>query len=239
MGERRQLSGELTHRTRIAKAFLVYNLSLEDASISERMSWMAGRKTSVPEDTAYCLLGIFGVNMPLLYGEGKRRAFLRLQEEIMRYSDDHSLFVWKTKEQHATGSTGPNTPYNTGLLASSPDCFRSTGNYWRVYDADDDKKPYQMTNRGIAIELRVLDGYDAYPRGIFIGILNCSSDVSKNGGPVGVYLRKVEGSNYCRVWPHKICQLTWSDRGRKESIYVKHWDGRLRQITINGEVQWV
>ncbi|KAI4224155.1 MAG: hypothetical protein L6R36_004882 [Xanthoria steineri] len=235
MGERRQLSEELTHRTRIAKAFLVANLGVGNASISERMSWIAGRKTSVPEDTAYCLLGIFSVNMPLLYGEGKERAFLRLQEEIMRYSDDHSLFVWKTEERYS---------YSTGLLASSPDCFRSTGNYSPYYDdPDDDSRPYQMTNKGIAIDLHVLDGssYDAcYPQMFSgIGILNCSSDVYNNEERVGVYLRKVKGSHYCRVWPHKICQIKWSDRGEKESIYVKHWDGRRRWKTINSEGQWV
>ena len=233
MGERRQLSEELTRRTRIAKAFLFAHRSVGSASISERMSWMAGRKTSVPEDTAYCLLGIFGVNMPLLYGEGKERAFLRLQEEIMRYSDDHSLFLWETEEQNPSAIPFLNTPRTTGLLASSPDCFRSTGNYSPSYDRDDDT-PYQMTNKGIAIDLPLLDGgiYDGFSRRMFIGILNCSSDVSNSGKRVGVYLRKVKGSYYCRVWPHKICQLKWSDQGRKESIYVKDWDGRPRELNV-------
>jgi hypothetical protein len=47
------------------------------------MSWAAHRETTREEDVAYCLLGIFGVNMALLYGEGSS-AFLRLQEEILR-----------------------------------------------------------------------------------------------------------------------------------------------------------
>jgi hypothetical protein len=41
-------------------------------------------------------MGIFGINMPLIYGEGKR-AFVRLQEEIIKVSDDHSIFAWKSK----------------------------------------------------------------------------------------------------------------------------------------------
>jgi hypothetical protein len=56
---------------------------LEELSIAERMSWAARRQTSRVEDLAYCLMGIFNVNMPLLYGEGER-AFLRLQEEILK-----------------------------------------------------------------------------------------------------------------------------------------------------------
>jgi hypothetical protein len=50
-------------------------------SIGERMSWAAKRKTKRKEDKAYCLLGIFNIYMPLIYGEGDN-AFIRLKEEI-------------------------------------------------------------------------------------------------------------------------------------------------------------
>ncbi|ORX99611.1 heterokaryon incompatibility protein-domain-containing protein [Clohesyomyces aquaticus] len=61
-------------------------------NVAVRMSWAAQRETTRIEDQAYCLMGLFRVNMPLLYGEGKR-AFLRLQEEIMRIREDYTLFV--------------------------------------------------------------------------------------------------------------------------------------------------
>ena len=61
-------------------------------SVAERMSWASNRTTTRVEDEAYSLMGIFGVNMPLLYGE-KQQAFRRLQEEIMRTTDDQSLFA--------------------------------------------------------------------------------------------------------------------------------------------------
>ncbi|KAF2252085.1 HET-domain-containing protein, partial [Trematosphaeria pertusa] len=67
--------------------------SLEAVSVARRMSWAAKRVTTRVEDIAYCLLGIFDVNMPLLYGEGEK-AFVRLQEEIMKDSQDQSLFAW-------------------------------------------------------------------------------------------------------------------------------------------------
>ena len=57
------------------------------------MSWAAERKTTRIEDEAYCLFGLFGINLPTLYGEGKN-AFYRLQEEIMRTHIDTSLFAW-------------------------------------------------------------------------------------------------------------------------------------------------
>ncbi|KAF4843633.1 Vegetative incompatibility protein HET-E-1 [Colletotrichum siamense] len=62
-------------------------------SIAERMSWAAGRETTREEDKAYCLLGIFDINMPMLYGEGEK-AFRRLQEEIIRTGYDVSIFAW-------------------------------------------------------------------------------------------------------------------------------------------------
>ncbi|KAL9576975.1 MAG: hypothetical protein Q9212_006678 [Teloschistes hypoglaucus] len=65
-----------------------------EASVAAKMSWAAKRKTTRTEDIAYCLMGLFDVNMPLLYGEGKK-AFQRLQEMILRKTSDESIFAWK------------------------------------------------------------------------------------------------------------------------------------------------
>ncbi|KAF2433517.1 HET-domain-containing protein [Tothia fuscella] len=51
-------------------------------SVNERMSWTETRRTTLEEDLAYSLLGIFDVNIPLHYGEGKVNAFARLRQEI-------------------------------------------------------------------------------------------------------------------------------------------------------------
>ena len=66
---------------------------ITDMSFATRMSWAARRKTTREEDKSYCLFGIFGVNMPPVYGEGEN-AFYRLQEELIRRSPDTSLFAW-------------------------------------------------------------------------------------------------------------------------------------------------
>ncbi|KAL4896945.1 heterokaryon incompatibility protein-domain-containing protein [Aspergillus ambiguus] len=90
---------------------------LSCTSIAERMSWAATRRTTQVEDIAYCLLGIFGVNMPLLYGEGER-AFLRLQEEIIKRSADELIFAWNCDATR---------PWVFGILAVSPACFAGCG----------------------------------------------------------------------------------------------------------------
>jgi hypothetical protein len=70
--------------TGIPEAALDGRLPLSSFSIEERMAWMEGRETTKPEDMAYSLLGIFDTTMPLVYGEGKRKAFIRLMEEIVK-----------------------------------------------------------------------------------------------------------------------------------------------------------
>ncbi|KAK3935467.1 hypothetical protein QBC46DRAFT_50704 [Diplogelasinospora grovesii] len=51
--------------------------------MEERFKWAETRQTTREEDWAYCLLGIFGIFMPLIYGEGKAHAVRRLKKEIV------------------------------------------------------------------------------------------------------------------------------------------------------------
>lgn len=61
------------------------NYDLSEFNVDERMTWVTGRKTTIEEDRAYCLLGIFGVFLPLIYGEGEEYALGRLKMEIQRH----------------------------------------------------------------------------------------------------------------------------------------------------------
>ena len=89
--------------TGIHKDILYGTAALGDTPIFTRMSWAAKRNTTRVEDTAYCLLGIFDINFPLIYGEGPK-AFRRLQEEIIRKTDDLSILAW-------SGRTPPDLMY--------------------------------------------------------------------------------------------------------------------------------
>lgn len=146
---------------------------LEDFSVAQKMSWAAKRETSRVEDRAYCLLGLFGVVMPLLYGEGEQ-AFTRLQQEIISTSDDESIFVWSVDDLQVEGlslATTKSEIYNRmfgindkkttyalaweatcsgKLLAPRPSCFAFSGAvtrnlfFWR--------SPYSLTNKGLRID---------------------------------------------------------------------------------------
>jgi hypothetical protein len=92
-------------------------------SVSKRMSWAASRQTTRPEDIAYCLLGLFDVNMPLIYGEGGRKAFFRLQEQILGQTTDHSLFAWRLPASSTSNSM------LLGVFADEPSRFRNFGHF--------------------------------------------------------------------------------------------------------------
>ncbi|KXH28424.1 HET domain-containing protein [Colletotrichum salicis] len=93
LGPRFSFGDIIEQETGIGKKYLWKEWGPRNASIAERMSWASHRTTTRTEDTAYCLLGIFDINMPLIYGEGIK-AFQRLQEAIIRDNDDQSIFAW-------------------------------------------------------------------------------------------------------------------------------------------------
>ena len=66
---------------------------LTQFSVEEQMLWAAERTAKRKEDKAYCLLGIFGLHMPLIYGKGKENAFIRLEEKISKRSKGESSKV--------------------------------------------------------------------------------------------------------------------------------------------------
>ena len=74
---------QLIHEITTIPVNLLRGAPVSQFSIAERMRWTANRNTKRKEDRAYCLLGIFDVFMPLIYGEGDN-AFIRLEEEIQK-----------------------------------------------------------------------------------------------------------------------------------------------------------
>ncbi|KAL8670239.1 MAG: hypothetical protein Q9168_005214 [Polycauliona sp. 1 TL-2023] len=115
IGTRQDLCKYVSAATRIPRRFLAGRSIPDEVRISTTMSFAAHRTTSREEDIAYCLLGLFGVNMPLLYGEGAFNAFQRLQIEIIRKSSDESIFAWTSNEPAS------------GMLAPNPSCFAGSG----------------------------------------------------------------------------------------------------------------
>jgi len=144
IGTKATLKQEISSHTGIPISVLS-NGDLEDFSVAQKMSWGARRETSRVEDRAYSLLGIFGVNMPLLYGEGQR-AFIRLQEEVLKITNDYSILAWQTTE---SGDSGP--------LALSPNAFYHSYHVVSI-DQSNKSEPIVFDNQGIHLEAVILGG---------------------------------------------------------------------------------
>ena len=85
LGDKKSLEQQVHEITKIPSKAL-QGSPLSDFTVSDRMSWAENRETKRKEDKAYSLMGIFGIYMPLLYGEGRENAFIRLQEKIDKRS---------------------------------------------------------------------------------------------------------------------------------------------------------
>jgi hypothetical protein len=90
LGNKRSLELEITEITGIPTEVL-RGRPLGDFSPSERFSWAKNRETTEEEDLAYCLLGIFDVFMPLIYGEGETNALKRLDKLVNESLNDNLL----------------------------------------------------------------------------------------------------------------------------------------------------
>jgi hypothetical protein len=152
-------------------------------NIAERMSWASKRQTTREEDMAYCLLGLFQVHMPLLYGEGNR-AFLRLQEEILKISEDHTLFAWNPfVESHgkkigllAGSVTGFDQPYFRHVYSRPKHLetfFQPLGvpNNYRNFSFPHVDPP-RLTSRGLRITLPLLEDV---AQGTYSAYIYCST----------------------------------------------------------------
>lgn len=196
----------------------------EDYPVAQKMSWAAKRRTTKPEDIAYCLMGIFSVNMPLLYGEGESEAFFRLQREIMNRTEDHTLFVW-----HEGGSVRA----EQGLLANSPSAFAPTSMYepsqlirtnyaWE----DADSEPPALTGRGLRIQLCKLE-----VSGHTVALLDVELGATKKRACI--YLHPECGEPFRRRMPQncKFEDVTAFPKTKTSKVYIHQTYPGLQDIS--------
>ncbi|KAK7446258.1 hypothetical protein VKT23_014463 [Stygiomarasmius scandens] len=177
---------------------------IDEYSIAQKMSWAAYRQTTRPEDQAYCLMGIFNVNMPPIYGEGGVAAFMRLQQEIIKVSDDRSIFAWTSKSEDDSKVRG--------LLARSPEEFRASGGV-RMADLEESsigaKSSFSFANNGLRIHLPIApnrNGSSSSEGTIFLASLHCCCPCERHstGSCLFIYLQKIGEQQYVRYRPNEV-----------------------------------
>ena len=153
IGDKKGLAVTLNMITGVPRHILENGLEGNRPPVAQIISWAARRMTTRVEDRAYSLMGLLNVNMPMLYGEGKK-AFHRLQLEIIRSSNDQSVFAWG---QYCSAQIG-------GILADDPSDFKDCSDL-ELMDHDefienfpelsstnvDHFDVFPITNRGIQI----------------------------------------------------------------------------------------
>jgi hypothetical protein len=213
IGKRSAMAQRLSRITKIDEGVLTGLVELGYVSIAKRMSWAAHRKTTRKEDIAYCLAGLFDVNMATLYGEGSEKAFRRLQEEIMKDSDDESLFAWTNERE--------DQPILQGLLATSPKDFRNSSRY--IPDSryvseygEGARVPCTITGRGLRITL----GMQRLNDDIWVGALQCPVPPAYTN-TLAIYLKLLDerGQQYARIKSDTLCKIP--QHGPLKTIYVR------------------
>ncbi|KAK3686337.1 hypothetical protein LTR37_019927 [Vermiconidia calcicola] len=158
IGTKRLLATLISERTKIPELVLSnahsrWGHQIRSEPVAVRMHWASSREATRVEDLAYSLLGLFGVSMPLLYGEGDR-AFLRLQKELIGISDDETIFL----------SIDTTIPHHNprSAIAANPLHFMNVPHYMNVpvlyrdlYVNAIPRLHYEVTNKGIRFEVQI------------------------------------------------------------------------------------
>lgn len=158
---------------------------LSSYPVCTRLSWASRRYTTREEDEAYCLLGILGVNMPLIYGEG-RRAFRRLQNAVVADRHDLTIFCHSTSQ-----------PSTHELFAYSPMCFRFSANIRPFPDA---YVGYAGANKGVKISagLPIRFGRVQCPAGEYETYCLMLGFQQDTGKQVGICMSMTAPGQFCR-----------------------------------------
>ncbi|KAH8680052.1 hypothetical protein BGZ60DRAFT_428335 [Tricladium varicosporioides] len=221
LGTRDELSDLISKVSGIQVSVLRGNEDeINNFSIAQRMCWASKRETTRSEDIAYCLLGLFDVNMPLLYGEGGKKAFIRLQEEIMKNSDDHTLFAWNVPREIEDHKREIG---EVGLLAEHPVFFRSSKDIlsFRRWDVSD---TFSMTNKGLRITVPL--AVDTNSQDNWIAYLDCHQLKGDQRCAIGIPLKQLskDGDQFARVAQAIIdipLSLEHEVKTQKRAIYIR------------------
>ncbi|KAK2684021.1 Heterokaryon incompatibility [Fusarium oxysporum f. sp. vasinfectum] len=185
-------------------------------STAMRFSWASGRETTVEEDESYSLLGLFGISLPLIYGEGGRQAFNRLQRQLIHVYHDDSVFAWKSSQ--------PDPKPGWGILA------RSVKDFWDAskVTAGQYGNAYSMTNRGLEITSKYWR-QRSNPDGAIVRF-NCSigSASDAENKETGIHLtHDAVADIYHRARIHELCDTgqldlrDWYEERRREPLFIR------------------
>ncbi|KAK7415433.1 hypothetical protein QQX98_005884 [Neonectria punicea] len=196
IGTKETLKHDIAEITGIDKDVLETMAYMPGIPVGRRMSWAAKRQTTRVEDMAYCLMGLFNVNMPLLYGEGEK-AFIRLQEEIVRQHRDLSLFAWRQLEP---------MPQYRGIFARSPAEFIDCSSLVSRNTSFFSEPNYSVTDTGLMVDVRWGDNLTRETLSLGLDCMAMSKHSTSGqtkSETIAINLQRF-GEAYVRAMPHTV-----------------------------------
>ncbi|VUC22964.1 unnamed protein product [Clonostachys rosea] len=219
IGTRESWSAEIKEACRIEPEHLTTfkPTDFTTCSIAMRLSWASSRETTVEEDETYSLIGLFGISLPLIYGEGRWRAFNRLQRELILVYNDDSIFAW-TSSQSIQGLSNPQKQVN-GILAPSIREFKSASQI-QCFGYHD--HIFSMTNRGLETNAKCWNCPSDHSK--FLIQLNCGNEPSVHKG---IFLRYSPNGSYERTNDEQLVDMkrpdlrTWTSIRERKPILIR------------------
>ncbi|KAK3350340.1 heterokaryon incompatibility protein-domain-containing protein [Lasiosphaeria hispida] len=235
-------------------------LDFKSCSVATKLSWAARRETTRVEDRAYSLLGLLGVHMPLIYGEGKK-AFVRLQHELMRQYNDETIFLWVSTALPNHLPERSRLPaahmHHFGrpcasLFAESPDDY-SASNGLVVWPFDSERRGFAVSNAGLSIRGELFEEAKGGRAGkpLFAIQLNCTWEwpptesfkspmmLPLTNTPPGSAFFQRAGA-MIRSWREANATYSWQSLGKRDILIVPPQDdARLQQRQPSGIIAWV
>jgi hypothetical protein len=224
MGYRSALCQDISRQSLIEEDALRNGASvLQDISAAKRMSWAATRETTRPEDLSYCLLGIFDIQLPLLYGEGETKAFHRLQEAILNSCMDHSLLTWTPVGRIENLS---------GALASHPKEFGHTNS---VESAIHYRDTDSITERGLRLQVPLVSDTNGIR-----AVLQCHQQDDIRG-PLTLPLKAISEGVYARDITRRVAMVDFNSIKRAQYrpnaipqiIFIPKYPPKLRGYNLS------
>ncbi|KIJ61140.1 hypothetical protein HYDPIDRAFT_42901 [Hydnomerulius pinastri MD-312] len=254
LGTKSSLADVISDVSGIDYMILHHLKQARDVSVAERMSWASERETTRPEDEAYSLLGIFDINMPTLYGEG-RRAFLRLQEEILKRIPDQSLLVWGVHTRFVTFPQSEATEdygfmltlaeKSPGFFAETPSQFHKSHNitpiplpaFMRELELGDGPLPtYAATPFGMPIPFPVIPASRCLPPNVrgrketfFLAVLACEWE-----GNLLAIACTLEQSHSNYKYMERVGLHVQRPRDRANDVWIPHRYVALSRTLVKG-----
>jgi hypothetical protein len=196
LGSKKTLAATISRITGIPRVLCLNPSSIKQISIAERISWAAKRKTRYLEDSAYCLLGLLDIKMPIIYGEGFR-AFIRLRQEIIKKTVTVSSFTWENSKLEPQPVAR--------VLTKDSKVFASGGNMMPNPERADALGVIQLRMPKMHLPITTLPTPFIIGSGIKTTALFLSKSMDRSDQVVRLCLTKLEMEQpLLRVWGHVL-----------------------------------